>query len=143
MIIDGGETHLKQVLSKLKKLKLNSINVISISKGVRRKSAFDSIHLQGGVKVDVNRNPSFSNFIQEIRDETHRFAITLQKRKARKSTIKSSIDSLSGVGKVRKKSLIRYFGSIEQLKRASIEDLTEVSGIGQNTAKSIFEELHN
>ena len=54
MIIDGGETHLKQVLTKLKKLKLNSINVISISKGVRRKSAFDSIHLQGGVKVDVN-----------------------------------------------------------------------------------------
>ena len=134
---------LNKYLTKLKKLKLNSINVISISKGVRRKSAFDSIHLQGGVKVDVNRNPSFSNFIQEIRDETHRFAITLQKRKARKSTIKSSIDSLSGVGKVRKKSLIRYFGSIEQLKRASIEDLTEVSGIGLKTAKSIFEELHN
>ena len=134
---------LNKYLTKLKKLKLNSINVISISKGVRRKSAFDSIHFQGGVKVDVNRNPSFSNFIQEIRDETHRFAITLQKRKARKSAIKSSIDSLSGVGKVRKKSLIRYFGSIEQLKRASIEDLTEVSGIGLNTAKSIFEELHN
>ncbi len=143
MIIDGGETHLKQVLTKLKKLKLNSINVISISKGIRRKSTFDSIHLQKGLKLDVNRHPSFSNFIQEIRDETHRFAITLQKRKARKSTIKSSIDSLSGVGKVRKKSLIRYFGSIEQLKRASIEDLTEVSGIGLNTAKSIFEELHN
>ena len=143
MIIDGGETHLKQVLTKLKQLKLNSINVISISKGVRRKSAFDSIHMQGGVKVDVNRNPSFSNFIQEIRDETHRFALTLQKQKARKFTIKSSMDSLSGVGKVRKKSLIRYFGSIEQLKRASIEDLTEVSGIGLNTAKSIFEELHN
>ena len=143
MIIDGGATHLKQVLTRLKKLKLNSINVISISKGVRRKSAFDSIHLKGGVKVNVNRNTSFSNFIQEIRDETHRFAITLQKRKARKSTIKSSIDSLSGIGKVRKKSLIRYFGSVEQLQRASIEDLTEVSGIGLNTARSIFEELHN
>ena len=91
----------------------------------------------------MNSNPAFSKFIQEIRDETHRFAITLQKRKARKSTIKSSIDGLSGIGKVRKKSLIRYFGSMEQLKRASIEDLTEVSGIGQNTAKSIFEELHN
>ena len=143
MIIDGGETHLKQVLTKLNKLNRNSINVISISKGVRRKSAFDNIHLRGGIIIDVNRNPSFSNFIQEIRDETHRFAITLQQRKARRSTIKSSIDSLSGVGKVRKKSLIRYFGSIEQLKRASIEDLTEVSGIGLNTAKSIFEELHN
>ena len=95
------------------------------------------------MRVDIDRNPSVSNFIQEIRDETHRFAITLQKRKARKSTIKSLMDSLSGVGKVRKKALIRYFGSLEQLKRASIEDLTEVSGIGLNTAKSIFEELHN
>ena len=109
---------------------------------MKRQLWFDSIHLQGGVKVDVNRHPSFSHFIQEIRDETHRFAITLQKRKARKLTIKSSIDNLSGVGKVRKKSLIRYFGSVEQLKRASIEDLTEVSGIGLNTAKSIFKELH-
>ena len=134
--------NIKHLFNLLKKLKLNSIYVISISKGVRRKSTFDSIHLQGGVKVDVNRHPSFSNFIQEIRDETHRFAITLQKRKARKSTIKSSIDTLSGVGKVRKNSLIRYFGSVEQLKRASIEDLTEVSGIGLNTAKSIFKELH-
>ena len=91
----------------------------------------------------MKNNPSFFNFIQEIRDETHRFAINLQKGKPRKSTIKSSMNSLSGVGKVRKKSLIRYFGSLEQLKEASIEDLTEVSGIGLNTAKSIFEELHN
>ena len=143
MIIDGGETHLKQVLAKLKVLKLNSVNVISISKGVRRKSAFDNIHFQGGVKIDLKSNPSFSNFIQEIRDETHRFAITLQKQKARRSTIKSSMDNLSGVGKVKKKSLLRYFGSLEQIKRASIEDLTEVSGIGLDTAKSIFEELHN
>ena len=143
MIIDGGKTHLKKVLIKLKQLKLNSVNVISISKGVRRKSAFDNIHVQGGIKLAAHSNSSFSNLIQEIRDETHRFAITLQKRKARKSTIKSSIDSLSGVGKERKKSLIRYFGSLEQLKRASVEDLTEVTGIGLNTAKSIYEELHH
>ena len=84
IIIDGGENHLKHVLARLKKLKLKSIRVISISKGVRRKSVFDSIHLEGGVKLATNSNPSFSNFIQEIRDETHRFAITLQKRKARK-----------------------------------------------------------
>ena len=143
MIIDGGSTHLKKVLTKLEQLNLSSINVISISKGVRRKSAFDNIHLQGGITLAKNNNPSFINFIQEIRDETHRFSITLQKRKARKAIIKSSIDNLSGVGKVRKKSLIRYFGSLEQIKRASVEDLTEVPGIGLDTAKSIFKELHH
>ena len=143
IIIDGGATHLKQVHLKLKQLELNSINLISISKGVRRKSAFDVIHLQDGKKLTIDSNLSSYHSIQEIRDETHRFAITLQKKKARKFATKSSIDNLSGIGKVRKNSLIRYFGSIEQLKRASVDDLTEVTGIGKNMAKSIFEELQN
>ena len=143
IIIDGGATHLKQVHLKLKQLELNSINLISISKGVRRKSAFDVIHLQDGKKLTIDSNLSSYHSIQEIRDETHRFAIALQRKKARKFATKSSIDNLSGIGKVRKNSLIRYFGSIEQLKRASVDDLTEVTGIGKNMAKSIFEELHN
>ena len=60
----------------------------------------------------------------------------------RKTSIKSSLDELSGIGAVRKKLLLRYFGSIEQIKRASINDLCEVSGIGKNTAKSIYREIH-
>jgi excinuclease ABC subunit C len=50
---------------------------------------------------------------------------------------------LAGVGKVRKKLLLRYFGSLEQIRRASIEDLCEVSGIGRNTAETIYKEIHN
>tara|TARA_B100000902_G_C27041531_1_gene779562 strand:- start:199 stop:393 length:195 start_codon:yes stop_codon:yes gene_type:complete len=60
----------------------------------------------------------------------------------RKTSIKSSLDELSGIGAVRKKLLLRYFGSIEQIKRASINDLCEVSGIGKNIAKSIYREIH-
>ena len=92
--------------------------------------------------LSFNRGSAFINFIQEIRDETHRFAITSQKKKRAKSSIRSSIDALSGIGPVRKKLLLRYFGSLEQIKRASVEDLCEVSGIGKSTAKSIFKEIH-
>ena len=60
-----------------------------------------------------------------------------------KSSIQSSIDGLSGIGVARKKTLLRYFGSLEQIKRASIQDLCEVSGIGENTAKSIYNEIHS
>ena len=60
----------------------------------------------------------------------------------RKTSIKSSIDQLSGVGPSRKKLLLRYFGSLEQIKRASVEDLCEVSGIGRTTAESIYREIH-
>jgi len=142
IIIDGGKTHLNFVLQKFKDLDHEHVNVISISKGIRRKASFDSIHLPDGQIISVKEGSVFHNFIQEIRDETHRYAITSQRKKRSKTTIKSSMDGLSGVGPQRKQQLLRYFGSIEQIKRASIEDLCEVSGIGKNTATSIFQEIH-
>ena len=60
----------------------------------------------------------------------------------RKTSIKSSLDDLTGIGSARKKLLLRYFGSLEQIRRASIDDLCSVSGIGKNTAKSIYREMH-
>ena len=98
--------------------------------------------MSNGEKITVDQSSIFHQFIQEIRDETHRFAINIQKNKMRKTSIKSSLDALSGVGNVRKKQLLRYFGSLEQIKRASIDDLREVSGIGKNTAESIYREIH-
>ncbi len=142
IIIDGGRTHLSQVHKKMKDLGFSSANIISISKGVRRKAAFDSIHLTGGESRIVKEGSVFHNFIQEIRDETHRYAISSQKRKSIKSSLGSSIDNLSGVGDTRKKLLLRYFGSLEQIKRASVDDLSEVSGIGRIMAESIYKQLH-
>ncbi len=143
IIIDGGRVHLMQVQKKMKEMGFSNVNIISISKGVRRKASFDSIHLLRGESKIVKEGSVFHNFIQEIRDETHRYAISLQKRKVSKSSLDSSIDKLSGVGDSRKKLLLRYFGSLEQIKRASIDDLSEVSGIGRITAKSIYKQLHN
>ena len=142
IIIDGGKTHLNQAIKTFQRCNVFDINVISISKGVRRKATFDTIHLVGGDTITVDQSSIFHQFIQEIRDETHRYAITLQKKKMRKTSIKSSLDELSGVGSARKKLLLRYFGSLEQIKRASIDDLCEVSGIGKTTAESIYREMH-
>ena len=127
----------------MNELGFSSLNIISISKGIRRKASFDSIHLPGGESRIVKEGSVFHNFIQEIRNETHRYAISAQKNKSTKSSLGSSIDKLSGVGDSRKKLLLRYFGSLEQIKRASIDDLSEVSGIGRVTAKSIYKQLHN
>lgn len=143
IIIDGGRTHLMQVQKRMKEMGISSANIISISKGVRRKAVFDSIHLTRGESKIVKEGSVFHNFIQEIRDETHRYAISKQKRKSVKSSLGSSIDNLSGVGDSRKKLLLRYFGSLEQIKRASVDDISEVSGIGRITAKSIYKQLHN
>ena len=142
ILIDGGRTHLNLVRRKMKKLGFEKINIISISKGVRRKSSFDSIHLDKDDSLTVKEGSVFHRFIQEIRDETHRYAISLQKRKRAKLSLGSSIDNISGVGATRKKLLLRYFGSFEQIKRASVDDLAEVSGIGRLMAQSIYKQLH-
>ena len=142
IIIDGGQTHLKQVLQAFKSINILDVNVISISKGIRRKANFDNIHLPNGKSMTIDKASISHQFVQEIRDETHRYAITLQKKKMRKTSIKSSLDDLSGIGNVRKKMLLRYFGSLEQIKRASVDDLSEVSGIGKSTAQSVYKELH-
>ena len=142
VIIDGGKTHLQHVIQTFKECDISAINVISISKGIRRKSNFDTIHLPNGNSISVDKSSTFHQFVQEIRDETHRYAITLQKKKMRKTSFKSSLDDLKGVGSVRKKYLLRYFGSLEQIRRASIEDLCDVSGIGKSTAESIYREIH-
>ncbi len=143
IIIDGGKTHLNSAVRKFKELGKDKVNVISISKGARRKALFDSIHLVNGQTIPIKGGSTFTHFIQEIRDETHRYAIKSLKNKRSKKSVSSSIDGLSGVGKKRKKLLIRYFGSLEQIKRASVDDLCEVSGIGKKTALLIFKQIHN
>ena len=130
-----------QVQKRIKEMGFFSTNIISISKGVRRKATFDSIHLTGGESRIVKEGSVFHNFIQEIRDETHRYAISSQKRKSIKSSLGSSINNLYGVGDSRKKLLLRYFGSLEQIKRASAKDLLNVPGIGKKTASLLYEQL--
>ena len=141
IIIDGGKVHLLHIIKELKSLGLEEISVISISKGARRKLEMDSIHKQDGSSVRVSRGSLAHKFIQEIRDETHRFSITMQKKKLRKLSTTSSLDSLEGVGPKRKRLLIRYFGSVDQIKRASASDLVNIPGLGKKTATSIYNQL--
>ncbi len=141
IILDGGKVHLSHVVKKLKNLNLMGIHVISISKGARRKSAYDSIHLPNGSTKKISTESLAHKFIQEIRDEAHRFSLTKQKKKQKDLSSSSSLDELVGVGPKRKNLLIRYFGSIEQLKRASSQDLINVPGLGKKTASSIYNQL--
>jgi excinuclease ABC subunit C len=140
IVLDGGRVHLSHVLRKLKEMGLKEIPVIAISKGARRKADMDLVHTERGYSP-ITRGSLAHKFIQEIRDETHRFAITNQKRKQRKLSVGSMLDNLKGVGPKRKKMLIRYFGSVEQIKRASSQDIMNVPGLGKITAVTIYNQL--
>ena len=103
---------------------------------------FDSIHTSDGSTHRVKRGSLSHLFLQELRDETHRFSISNQKKKQRKLSLKSSLDAVEGIGSKKKISLINYFGSVKQIERASVQDLLKVKGIGPILSLTIYNTLH-
>ena len=142
ILIDGGYTHLKAVRKVLDRLGVKGICLIAISKGARRKGEMDSIHTETGKKFSLRKNSPEFLFIQELRDETHRFSISKQRKKELKAASKSSLDSIESVGIERKRALLRFFGSFDQITKASPKDLMKVTGVGKKTAERIFRDLH-
>jgi len=142
ILIDGAQTHLKSTRKVLDKLKIKGVYLIAISKGARRKGEMDTFHNEQGKKLKFQKNSLELLFLQEIRDETHRFSISRQRKKELKGIAKSSLDSIELVGAERRKALIRFFGSVEQIKKASSKDLMKVRGVGKRTADIIFRNLH-
>jgi len=126
----------------LNKLKIEGICLIAISKGVRRKGEMDTVHNEQNKKLSLQKTSSELLFLQEIRNETHRFSISKLRRKELKGIAKSSLDSIEFVGKERKKALLRFFGSLDQIQKASPKDLIKVRGVGKKTADIIFRNLH-
>ena len=91
--------------------------------------------------IAAQKGITLNLFLQEIRDEAHRFTLSRQKRKIRKSSLESNLDGIMGVGTKKKKLLLRYFGSAEQIERANIDDLMRVDGIGFKIADAIINHL--
>ena len=81
--------------------------------------------------------------LQRARDESHRFAIAYHRNKRRKGVLRSSLDSIPGIGLSYTKRLLSVFGSVKAISSASVEDLQKVPGIGEDKARSIFEAFHN
>jgi excinuclease ABC subunit C len=82
-------------------------------------------------------------YLQVLRDEVHNFAIRSHRNKRSKALRASHLDSLPGVGSKRKKALLHYFGSYEQIENATAEELSKIEGISKSIAKNIYEALHN
>ena len=138
LIIDGSYNHLKAVKAELKNTNLSQIKLLAISKGIRRKEEFDSLIKENGEVIKINRKSKFNLLLQEIRDESHRFSLMSQRNKLSKKIRSSDLDNVEGIGRINKSSLLRYFGNIEQIKKASINDLVKVNGIGKKKATHIY-----
>ena len=140
ILIDGGTNQLNFSQSVIHNSEHKDIKVISILKGVNRIRATETVLSKDGI-IEFNKNSKGYLLLQEIRDESHRFAINAQRKKKNTKNRKSQLDNIEGIGEVLKKRLLLNYKSIKNIKLANIEDLMTVKGINAKIAQLIKEKL--
>jgi len=140
LLIDGGKIQLKYVKSVIDRTKHKDIKVISIVKGLNRLRATETILSNQGI-IEIDKLSKAFLTLQEIRDESHRFALQAQRRKRRKEVDKSELDSINGIGKVLKSRLLAKFKNIKNIRSSNLSDLMTVNGINERIAREIKSKL--
>lgn len=139
ILVDGGAQHVSVSKEVLEDLGID-IPIWGMAKDDRHRSH----RLVNGVTgVELRRDNDLLRFVASIQNEAHRYALQYNKNLRRKRMQKSVIDELEGVGPVRKKALIKAFGSAKKLKEASVEEIAQVKGIGPNLAEKIKKQLES
>ncbi|MBW6516246.1 MAG: excinuclease ABC subunit UvrC [Candidatus Cloacimonetes bacterium] len=134
IIIDGGKGQLNAALAELKEY--TEIAMISLAKRL------EEIYLpHKSEPIFLPRSSSALRLLVTIRDEAHRFAINYHRKKRSQRTIQSDLDQIKGIGKDKKFLLLKHFGSVENIKKASEQEVMEVKGIGEKTAKMVKDGL--
>ena len=143
IMIDGGRGQLNVAAQVLQKLHINNIFLMAIAKGPERKPGLEEIYIydRKNSLIFVPQSPVL-HFIQQIRDESHRFAITGHRKKMIKLRRQSILGNIVGVGKARQVTLLKYFGGLTELKGAGVDDLAKIKGISHSLARRIYEYLH-
>ncbi len=138
LIIDGGKGQLKCADEVLKSLGLSGIVTLSVAKGPQRKPGLETLYISTGKGVRTVRVPlPVLHLILRIRDEAHRFAITGHRRRLIRKRGESTLESIHGLGPKRRQLLIKHFGGLRGLCRASTHEIRTVSGIGPHLANAI------
>lgn len=142
LLIDGGQGQLTSVLKVMADLGISDIPVIAIAKGPDRNAGRERLFMDGQPPVQLEPNDPLLYFLQRIRDESHRFAITSHRAKRSKAILKNPLDDIPGIGSKRKKALLLHFGSAKAVAEAGISDLQKVEGISKSFAEKIYSFFH-
>lgn len=140
LLVDGGKGQLSIAVTVIKKLKLEGrFSIIGIAKKDKERGEItDKIYLPGRVNpINFGREGDLLLFLQRIRDEAHRFAISFHRKRRGKASLHSALDTIPSVGKKRKAILLKYFKSIKKIRAATIEELSALPGISHAVARAV------
>jgi len=138
ILIDGGDLQLRAVYSILQELNMLHIPLVGIAKGLKRNAGDETLYFIDRPAFKPEKNHPALYHLQCLRDEAHRFAISYHRKLRTSSAFACSLDKIPNIGKIRKKNLLTYFTSIQEISNASIDDLILVPGITLNIAKKIL-----
>ena len=141
VLIDGGKGQYSSARETLNNLGLNEIPIIAIAKGKFRNSGDETFFHNGKTYKFLKNDPTLF-FLQRVRDEAHRFAISAHRAKRKKGISKSMLDQIDGIGSIRKKALLNHFGSARAVESASLDEIKSVDGVEEKVAKKIYNFFH-
>jgi len=146
ILIDGGKGQISVSMEALSAISIfeikPSLRVFGVSKGPKRKEGYEDIINEEGLIIQVPLDSPSRLFIQQIRDEAHRFAITGHRQARQKSRRQSKLEGIPGIGAKRRQLLLKKFGGLQGVINAGIEELMQIKGINKETAQSIYDNFH-
>ncbi len=141
ILIDGGKGQYSVARETINELGLHDIPIIAIAKGKFRNSGNETF-FHNGKEYKFQKNDPTLFFLQRLRDESHRFAISAHRAKRKKGISKSLLDQIEGIGSIRKRALLNHFGSARAVESASLDEIKSVEGVEEKVAKKIYNYFH-
>lgn len=144
LLIDGGKGQIGIAKAVLADLGVVGVAVVGVAKGSTRKPGLETLILadQDNKEIARPQQPAL-HLIQQIRDEAHRFAITGHKARRDKKRRTSPLEGIPGVGPTRRRDLLKHFGGLAEVQKASLADLMKVNNIDKKVAEAIYAALYN
>ena len=143
LLIDGGKGQLGVAKKVMDEIGVHEIMLVGVAKGTTRKAGFETLILPNGSELVLEGDNPGLHLIQQIRDEAHRFAVTGHKQRRDKARKTSTLESIPGVGAARRRELLKHFGGLQEVKRASVDDLAKVPSISKKLAEEVYSALHS
>lgn len=143
LLIDGGKGQVSAVTTALEGMLEESCLVLGIAKGVERKVGAERlIKWPEMTELHLRSDDLAFHLIHQVRDEAHRFSVQQHRKKRRKKSLQSVLETIPGIGKAKRQALLDYFGGLQGIKAASIEDIAKAPGISMVLAQRIYAALH-